>query len=379
MSRRLPCLALLLSVGLALVGCAPTGLLLDSSPDGRQLAFTWTSGEYTGLALINLDGTGFRWVPGGDYGQFPLWSSDGRSILFSGVTRDSSPDPLLLHDRPNPLLLHDLATGETRRVAEGVVAVAWRADGQLIAGIADERQIVWLTPSGSVVSEVWLPEGVSSVLPWTFAWLPATDTVALMASRGQEADGTDLFLARPDGVTQVSQTHDVVGSGLAPDGRRLLWARGRRDRQGGLFLLYAYDWVTGRSMRLPFPSALTMLRPDPGFAPSRVVGATFAPGAARLVLLVVFTGPARPGETTPQAYVAAYALNRDGSGARLLRRTAPTPGNDPDVEFIPWWTRDGRRIVVLVPGCPGGLQLQLLVYSADGTRERTLLRAPCEK
>src|SRR5436305_12651698 len=78
---------------LLLAGCAG----LDWSPDGRQIAFTWSFGpKQVGLALINADGSGFQALPGGQDAIFPSWSPDGRKILF--VRHRDDEDVLFLYD-----------------------------------------------------------------------------------------------------------------------------------------------------------------------------------------------------------------------------------------------------------------------------------------
>ncbi len=53
------------------------------SPDGGQLAFSVTAGENTDIAVINLDGTGFRRLTDDPWpDQYPDWSPSGGEIAF---------------------------------------------------------------------------------------------------------------------------------------------------------------------------------------------------------------------------------------------------------------------------------------------------------
>jgi hypothetical protein len=51
------------------------------SPDGTRIAFTYYAGVQGAIAVINVDGSGFRALTNG---REPAWSPDGSQIIFSG-------------------------------------------------------------------------------------------------------------------------------------------------------------------------------------------------------------------------------------------------------------------------------------------------------
>lgn len=88
------------TLGLLLLAVTVTGceikqnltLAVDSDQSARQLVFHWQEGGRSGLAVIATDGSGFRWLPGGEKGLWASWSPDGKSTLFAAGAVGDSPD-----------------------------------------------------------------------------------------------------------------------------------------------------------------------------------------------------------------------------------------------------------------------------------------------
>lgn len=53
------------------------------APDGRRLVFQSTTASGGGVAVINVNGTGFRRLTRGNLDAGPAWSPDGRTIVYA--------------------------------------------------------------------------------------------------------------------------------------------------------------------------------------------------------------------------------------------------------------------------------------------------------
>src|SRR5947209_2538488 len=116
-----------LGLAAALLALALMGCVADWSPDGKQLAVAWKKGDRSALALVNADGSGVQWIPGGEDAFFPAWSPDGRNVLFA-VNKDGK----------WMTSIYDVSERTTRQIAgELGPPFAWRADGRRCAGFRE--------------------------------------------------------------------------------------------------------------------------------------------------------------------------------------------------------------------------------------------------
>jgi Tol biopolymer transport system component len=93
------------------------------SPDGRQIAVAGAKqnmGE--GIWLADLDGGFFRLLSGSEYGHYPLFSSDGKEIVFDREDNDSQ----------QHLFRIPVSGGPATRLSELAVGHAWSIAGDSI-------------------------------------------------------------------------------------------------------------------------------------------------------------------------------------------------------------------------------------------------------
>ncbi len=116
----------------------------DLSPDGRQIVYASdVSGDYD-IWLMTLDAAGRptgtrRIVSGYRDDEQPVWSPDGKTVLFSSL---NSPTDIIE--------TYDMATGNTKQLTDSSgndYDPAWSPDG---------KQIVYTSESAQGDSEIWL-------------------------------------------------------------------------------------------------------------------------------------------------------------------------------------------------------------------------------
>ncbi|MCC6730638.1 MAG: PD40 domain-containing protein [Chthonomonadales bacterium] len=367
MWRRVARVAAVGTAAIALAGC----VTVDFSPDGTKLALTWGVGEGRAtLGTIDLKGGEFRALAGGEDGVFPLWSPDGRYLLFQ--TRQ---------DGRERLRLHDVGAGSTRTIGPDLQPpYAWREDGRRFAGVHrledGTLEVVWYNlPEAGVTLRAPVPFKGPAEL--RMVWLPGTDDLAVVG----DTDGRrDIYLVEAGQAHQLTTSGDVVGLALSRDGKRLVWARKSRNPRYILLSLYAFDLASRSVTKLPFPDRVRAVNPDPRHAPESVEYVAFSPDGARLAALVTLPaapapGPGKPGGPAPATGAAAgkpraaiYTITMDGRGAALVYRAQGTGG--PGSPVLPAWSRDGSLLGFVA--VDGG-QARAVVCRADGSGRRVLL------
>src|SRR4029453_12526910 len=73
----------------------------------------------------------------------------------------------------------------------------------------------------------------------------------------------------------------------------------------------------------------------------------------------------------PHPHEGVYVVNADGSGLRRLT-------DDPDADFDPSWSPDGRRIAYRHEGGGGDSTAEIYMMNANGSEKRNLTRRPGE-
>lgn len=316
-----------LALPLSLSGCA---VGLDFSPDGRSIAAVTTKG----LAILSVDGRSRTPVPQGEHGVMPLWSPDGKYILFMTQKDDGNMEGLHLYD---------VAAGTSTEIGKGYdLPLAWREDSRRFAAVhttnAGWELVAYNLQERGVTLRTKLPRSPNGPV---MVWLPGTDDVAFLAGQN---DVMDVYTAEAGEVHKITTTGDVIGLALSADRTKLLWARRGPNPKYLLMSVYAWDITDRKAVRLPLPERIPPINPDARHAPTSVEYAAFAPDGSRFALLAEFGGTTPGHGDAPGAYGALYSVKMDGSEAHLVCRT---PIQKQGGGFMwPAWSRDGKRLAV---------------------------------
>lgn len=337
--------ALFVAWACLLAGCAG----VDYSPDGERLAMTWPLGKETRLAVIGVDGTGFKYLTSVD-SMIPKWAPDSRRIAFAN---------------DEGLWVSNADTGATSMIVpEAGPLVAWSETGRKLATFArppDETgdvQIVWYDFDAKAItlrSAVQGLDDVGKVAP-NLVWIPRTSGLAFVA----EVDGRwDVYLMEAGETKRITSTGDVVGVTLGPSGKRLVWARRSKNPKYILLTLYAFDLQSRSVERLPFPERVPGINPDPRTGPDEVDWVSFSP---TLEHMLVFTST-----KDSKAEDLVYSVDREGLRSAVVGRS----GSDDVKESIAHiaWSPDGAHMAGL---WFSEKTARLETRNADGTVPKTL-------
>lgn len=338
---------------------------MDFSPDGRRIALTWADSTDAHLAVVNTDGTGLRMVPDGKQGIAPLWSPDGRRIVFESDVNNGAVAKLF-----------DVTANITRTLPEIQAPFAWREDGRRLAGIRllrdGARELVWYDVfENAVTHRSKLPAFGPANDQVKMYWIPGTDDVAYLGD-DQGRKTRDVYTVEGGEAKRITTTGDVVTLGISGDGRTLIWVRGSPNTKYILLSVYTYDLTTRSVARLPFPNRVAGINPSPQQAPAMVDYVAISPSCDRLALVAGFLAPgSKPGRDA-LLYHVCYTVNMDGSGARMLRKTAVIRQNT-NALLLPVWSRDGSRLGLLHAD---DRFTSVILFDAGGAGEHTILSAP---
>ncbi|GIV16751.1 MAG: hypothetical protein KatS3mg022_2186 [Armatimonadota bacterium] len=333
-----------------LSGC---GISVDFSPDGKTLL---VSGGEKGLVLVNADGSGSQLLPNTKGAGYALWSPDGRYILYGRT------DWMGNRDR-SKVFLYDLRT-KSARALPGYLSPPYTFSDdsrQVVAWDKEKACLVWLdVSSGDRLLEVACPVTPQNT---RLHWLPDRYGVAFMAQG--EKEGIDVYTVEAGKVYRISTTGDVIGLGLSPDGKQLLWARQTGYDTNATVTTFAYDLDTRSVKKLPLQvSVRDLARATLPRGAKTFARVQFSPDGEAVVLMVA----ARYEEKELPLYQKVFVLPT--SGGRSVR-VFSVQSNELLVDVA--WSPNSEQMTLLTLRGEKNMQveetrLRLRVARPDGSR-----------
>jgi Tol biopolymer transport system component len=296
------------------------------------------------LDVINGDGSGRRRLAHIS-GQAPVWSPDGRRLVFGKQPRRRGEACRPAGRCKDEIyVINADGTGLQRLTRNSLVdsGPTWSPDGRRIAFTRDRDEftayIYVMNADGS--GQRRLTQDLTR-RPWVeLAWSPDWKKIAFVGSGALGA--LDIFVTNADG----SGLRNVTNSGTtsfdlawSPDGRRIAYLDGAVD---GAPLTVVNADGTGRH-ELTGPLMVDLGHPS--WSPD---GRTIAFTGGRVI----------------------YTVHADGTGLRKLT-------HGPGWSVGPQWSADGRHIVFFSQrGDPAHRTYDLFVMNADGSGQRNLTHTP---
>jgi dipeptidyl aminopeptidase/acylaminoacyl peptidase len=257
-----------------------------SSDDGRsvQLGSLW---------LIDSNGGApVEWADGGVSPAMPRWSPDGRTLAWLARPESGAARQIYIRSKHSggwgPIVVLTRGQG-------GANDLQWSPDGRRIAFLASDEEseaqrraredgrdwVVVDAPSARARLRVVAVESgdVTTITPtdlniWNFAWSPAGDAFALVASTGTTDDDRCLHslpyvIDAVGGIPKaLARTQGMMGSvGWTSDGRNVIWL-GSIDvtdpRDGSLFLAAVDGASAPKNLTLGYAGTVIDVVPIPG-------------------------------------------------------------------------------------------------------------------
>lgn len=274
MKIRIPVLArlaalLLLADGLG--GCTSIAF----SPDGKTIAFPWIDGKNSYVAVVGVDGSGFKFIPGTQDSEPLAWSPGGDRLLVQRQVKGQG---------GRDLVLVNLTAERSRKLASNSISTAIWTDtsNRIIFGQMDDEglvDLVWFDlTTGRETQRVPLrTKDVQDGHP--IHWLRAYDGVAFLGS-----DQNAYVVLRGE-VQKITSTGDLVGLAADRTGKKLIWARASRNPRYILLSLYQCDLTNRTVKKLDFPNRVENINPKPRSGPTGVGYVRFSPQLDEFVLI----------------------------------------------------------------------------------------------
>jgi len=275
-----------------------------------------SGGAAGSLYKVNVDGSGSAKITGTNTGVSPSISPNGRYILYDMPVTGNS----LVSSK---LMLLDSVTGKATAIGQNVTGpFAWRDDSSRFAGMQQglTQFSAWyyLIAAKGVTLKVKFPQDVT--IFERAIWLPHTDNIAYLAGVQPPANSapgatptTDVYTVEYGVVNKISSSGDVLGLGLTPDGKNLIWARRGKNLRYILLTLYQFNLDKRTVQRLPFMEEVPGIN-SPRRAPSSIGAVSFSPDGKRLAVECFFNMPTNARGTTTGISNTGNAKSTSGNG-----------------------------------------------------------------
>lgn len=332
---------------LALSGCFG----IDFSPDGKRVAFMWAADSSVPgaavdnlIAIINTDGTGFRYMPNSEGGGPPQWSTTGKYLAYEKDTKIQ-------------IQAVDLSSSETFE-AEGQNGFTWSSKGEILEAITwedDQRYAVWY----DVAAHRTLAKLPLSV--------PAGGNLRLAPVPGSlgfvYGYDSSLWLVTPEEDKEIAKNIDIDDYRISSNGDRMIFSVNSPDVSKTLIRLYEYSFVDGKVRELPYANTIRDANVNVPSKPIEAHMICASPDLSKIILSVVYENKNPDGSNQARSFLTdtlgmqvvplwlrgeqfCFADWSPRGDAFIL--WTPISMADRDVISIRWFTNDGSLGIPLL-------------------------------